>query len=222
GWYTSATGGVNVASYSKVEIESDIYLYARWEKKKYKVEFNDNYTSTVFPQDKTVSEGEEFGVLPEPQREGYKFLGWFAYTDTYKEYQVNYATKFYSSYSYQTTVSLFAKWERAQYIITFEPAGGVVEGVGGVNIKNVSYGLLYGSLPTPVRDGYEFQGWFTAAEGGEEVNSYTLVPALTSYYQTLYAHWEKIKVEEYRVTFNPDGGHLNKEEKNKTIVFGRE
>ena len=41
------------------------------------------------------------------------------------------------------------------------------------------------SLPIPTRVGYMFVGWFTAAEGGEEVTSDTVVTGD----MTLYAHW---------------------------------
>ena len=222
GWYTNAVGGINITSYSKVELDSDIYLYARWEKKQYKVEFRDDYSNNVFPTDKVVYEGEEFGTLPQPRREGYRFLGWFAYNDTYKDYQITETTKCYSYYTYQTSVLLFAKWERAQYIITFDTAGGIIEGVGGINIKTVYYGMAYGILPVPVREGYEFKGWFTSGEGGEPITYDTLVPELPAYYQTLYAHWEKIKVEEHIVTFDPNGGYLNENEINKTVAFGKE
>ena len=222
GWYTKSVGGINITASSKVDIKSDIYLYARWEKKQYKVEFRDDYSNNVFPTDKVVYEGEEFGTLPQPRREGYRFLGWFAYNDTYKDYQVTETTKCYSYYTYQTSVLLFAKWERAQYIITFDTAGGIIEGVGGINIKTVYYGMAYGTLPVPVKEGYEFKGWFTSGEGGEPITYDTLVPELPAYYQTLYAHWEKIKVEEHIVTFNPNGGYLNENEINKTVAFGKE
>ena len=45
------------------------------------------------------------------------------------------------------------------------------------------------SLPIPTRDGYMFVGWFTAAEGGDEVTADTLASdGLT----TLYAHWREL------------------------------
>jgi uncharacterized repeat protein (TIGR02543 family) len=42
-----------------------------------------------------------------------------------------------------------------------------------------------GELPTPSRDGYTFDGWYTAAKGGDKVISSTTVTKA----QTLYAHW---------------------------------
>ena len=53
--------------------------------------------------------------------------------------------------------------------------------------KSVTYDSTYGTLPTPTRPGYTFNGWFTAASGGTQITSETKV-AITSA-QTLYAHW---------------------------------
>ena len=55
--------------------------------------------------------------------------------------------------------------------------------------KKVKNGGIYGDLPVPLaRDGYDFIGWFTSAEEGTQITSYTTVT--TSSAQTLYAHWE--------------------------------
>lgn len=42
-------------------------------------------------------------------------------------------------------------------------------------------------LPAAVRDGYTFEGWFTAAEGGDAVTAETVFDKDT----TVYAHWKK-------------------------------
>jgi len=71
----------------------------------------------------------------------------------------------------------------------------------------VSYGSAYGTLPTPTRTGYSFDGWFTEAEGGAEVTSNTTVTVAANH--TLYAHWT---VNTYTVTFkNWDGTTLKTE-----------
>ena len=55
--------------------------------------------------------------------------------------------------------------------------------------KPVIYNDQYHKLPTPTREGYKFQGWYTEKEAGENVESETIVSAKTSH--VLYAHWEK-------------------------------
>lgn len=84
--------------------------------------------------------------------------------------------------------------------VTFNPNGGSV----ARRSKTVTAGSAYGSLPTPTRSGYTFNGWYTSARGGSLVTSNVTV-RLTSD-QTLYAHWTK---EEHTHT---SGGYIYLEE----------
>ena len=54
--------------------------------------------------------------------------------------------------------------------------------------KKVVSGNTYGTLPTPQRPGFVFDGWYTALNGGTKVTSSTKVTATTNH--TLYAHWK--------------------------------
>lgn len=56
-----------------------------------------------------------------------------------------------------------------------------------------------GSLPTPTRSGYSFDGWYTAANGGIKITETTTVTTDI----TLYAHWI---TNTYTVTYNTNGG----------------
>ena len=73
---------------------------------------------------------------------------------------------------------------------------------GTVYTKKVTTGKNYGTLRTPTRSGYTFDGWYTAETGGTKVTSTTKVTATTNH--TLHAHWTKNKY--YTVTFNANGG----------------
>lgn len=70
-----------------------------------------------------------------------------------------------------------------QYVLTFDANGGRVSEPS----RLVSYKTEYGQLPIPTRDYYSFFGWFTAANGGVEVNSMTRMGTSKV---TVYAHWE--------------------------------
>lgn len=48
----------------------------------------------------------------------------------------------------------------------------------------------YGTLPTPSRSGYVFDGWYTASTGGNKVTANTTYSSAN-----LYAHWSKTKKE---------------------------
>ena len=70
--------------------------------------------------------------------------------------------------------------------VTFEANGGNV----AAESKTVTCGAPYGQLPTPIRDLYSFDGWFTADEGGTEVISSTIVTQEADH--TLYARWTHV------------------------------
>ncbi len=90
--------------------------------------------------------------------------------------------------------------------VTFDPNGGSVSPTS----KDVVYGQAYGTLPTPVRDGYTFNGWIY---NGAEVKADSIVQAPNDH--TLTAWWDS---NERIVTFDPNGGTVSPT--SKTVMFG--
>ena len=74
---------------------------------------------------------------------------------------------------------------------------------GATATKQVTYDSTYGTLPTPTRNGYAFNGWFTAQTGGSKVESSTTVKTASNH--TIYAHWT---ANTYTVTANANGGTI--------------
>ena len=72
--------------------------------------------------------------------------------------------------------------------VYFDANGGSVE----TDHKSLMSEELYGPLPTPVRSGYRFNGWFTAPNGGTQILPTTVVTAKTD--STLYASWSRVNV----------------------------
>ena len=72
----------------------------------------------------------------------------------------------------------------APCVVTFNANGGTVSPA----TRLVTKGAALGILPEPARGGYAFGGWFTAAEGGEEVLPTLVVNADATY----YAHWTEV------------------------------
>lgn len=67
--------------------------------------------------------------------------------------------------------------------ITFNANGGTASSTNG----SFTDGNIYGNtMPSATRNGYTFDGWYTAATGGTRVNRSSTV---TSGNKTLYAHW---------------------------------
>jgi uncharacterized repeat protein (TIGR02543 family) len=85
--------------------------------------------------------------------------------------------------------TIAATFTANQYTVTFNANGGTAASPAS---KVVTYGSTYGTLATTTREGYTFNGWFTAASGGAQVTSATTV-AITAD-QTLYAQWTFIHV----------------------------
>lgn len=69
--------------------------------------------------------------------------------------------------------------------VTFAPNGGTLN--AGEESKLVQPDSPYGTLPTPTRVNYHFDGWFTAIDGGEKVEETTVMSSRAAH--TLYAHW---------------------------------
>lgn len=85
--------------------------------------------------------------------------------------------------------------------ITFDPNGGTLN--AGDETKAVQHNGTYGELPTPVRPGYQFDGWYTEKNGGSKVDANTSVTTKEAH--MLYAHWSEAK---YNITLDPNGGNL--------------
>jgi uncharacterized repeat protein (TIGR02543 family) len=70
-----------------------------------------------------------------------------------------------------------------QYTLTYNANGGTVSPTS----KTLKKGETLGTLPTPTRSGYTFNGWYTALDGGNKVGSSTTINGN----MTIYAHWTK-------------------------------
>ena len=68
--------------------------------------------------------------------------------------------------------------------LTYNNNGGT-----GCNTKSVMTGEVYGELCTPIREGYKFDGWYTAESGGTVITTSTMVSNTSDH--TIYAHWTK-------------------------------
>ena len=124
--------------------------------------------------------------LPEPQKEGNMFIGWYENEDlTGKAYT--------SSYTYKEDVTLYASWMPLQYKVYFSSSE--------VELTTVNQTYYFGDeldLYIPKSDVYDFAGWYL---DGEEFTA-TTMPASDI---MLTAKWEPKK---FTVTFDLNGGDL--------------
>ena len=138
-----------------------------------------------------VTYGEAYGSLPTTSRTGYSFSGWFSAKTGGS--RITYDDKV--GYSSEGS-TLYARWQAKKYTVNFDPTGGTVV---GTTSKTVTYGGTYSILPArnPTREGYTFDGWYTAKDGGTKVTADTKVTATADH--TLYAHWTPIPAEPIRI-----------------------
>lgn len=213
GWFDAAEGGNPVKSIDAMT--GDVTLYAQWEKKEDPTEPTDpdkeTFTLTFDAQGGTavkarkVEEGAAVKNLPKTEREGYKFLGWFdAAEGGNRVTRIN---------AMSGDMTLYAQWkekdptdpedpEKTVHTVTFDTQGG--EEIPAQEVKD---GEDLMRLPTPVREGYKFLGWFDAAEGGNQVKFLQEVFDDV----TLYAQWEAEDPEDpekqvFTLTFDTQGG----------------
>lgn len=89
------------------------------------------------------------------------------------------------------------------YTVSFDANGGSV----GTTSKTVTAGAAYGSLPTPTRNDYTFDGWYTDNSSGTRITANSKVSLSGD--QTLYAHWTKTTASTYTITLDANGGSVS-------------
>ena len=100
---------------------------------------------------------------------------------------------------------LYAQYrDKVKYTVTFDANGGEVSPTS----KEVKETEAIGELPTPTRNNYTFQGWYTETETKVDA---TFVPTEDV---TLYAHWTPI----INITYDANSGSFNNEEQ-KTLTY---
>lgn len=204
GWNTKADGS-GVGYNDKAEVSNltaqengEVMLYAQWTANTYKVKYNGNGNTSGTMVDQTLTYGVDAALTANQfVKTGYTFLGW-AYSASGavefrdKEHVLNLET----GAKDHESVTLYAKWAVNTNTVTFNANGGTTSPTW----KTVAYSSKYGTLPTPGRTGYSFDGWYTAATGGTKVTADSTKDTASD--QTLYAHWT---ANTYTVSYNGNG-----------------
>ena len=204
GWNTAANG--SGTSYNGGDTfamgSSNVTLYAQWTENTYSVTYNgNNKTGGSVPTDGTsYHNGNTATVLGNTGslvRTGYTFAGWntaangggTSYTggDTFAMGSSN--------------VTLYAQWTPVDYAVTYL---GNTNNTGAVPIDGNTYHItntvtVLGNTGSLGKNGYNFNGWNTAANGSGTSYAGGDTFAMGSSNVTLYAQWTAI---EYRVTYN--------------------
>ena len=153
----------------------DITVYAKWNKNPYTIIYEPNGGSEV--DSETVLFKELFTKPENPILIGHTFAGWYSDVEYLEEYDFTMpATK---------DITVYAKWNKNPYTITYESNGG-----SEVNPETVLFEELFTKPDNPILTGHTFDGWYSDAKYLEEFDFTT--PATKDI--TVYAKWTKDEV----------------------------
>ena len=141
----------------------DMTITAQWSINQYTITFNTAGGSAIDPI--TQNYGTTINAPAAPTKTGYTFTGW--------EPELPATMPAHN-------MALTAQWRINSYTVTLDPNGGRVS----PDALSVTYLTPYGSLPTPVRSDYRFDGWYL---GDDKIEPQTVMSQAAPH--TLTARW---------------------------------
>jgi len=188
GWFTDSIAGTQVTT--STTINNDMTVWARWSLINYNITYihnnenNDTTRATFTIASPTI-------ILPTPTKIGYFFDGWFNNANLQGTVFTTIPTGSINDRTF------WARWLTA-FTITFDARGGAVEPTFGTTGPG---GILTAGIPTPTKNGYTFNGWFTDSIAGTQVTTNTAFSSDT----TIFARWT---LNRYRITFDARDGEV--------------
>ena len=187
GWFTDAAFTGEAWNFAKDTVDESLTLYARWVETFYTVKFVDNDGASIVEEQRIAQGGKVVEPLAQ-NKDHYVFDGWFA--DAGLTERWNFSTR-----TVNNNLTLYARWERDRYIVTFNANGGSPAPAN----QQIAYPGKAVEPPVMNRAGHGFGGWFTDAAFANKWDfSNTVDKSLT-----LYARWNTAFLT---VTFNANGG----------------
>jgi len=174
---------------------------ANWTANTYNVTFDPN-GGTVSPESKNVTFGVAYGTLPEPNRTGYTFTGWYTAKSGGTKVEASTAVAIASNHT------LYAGWSPIEYKITYVLNGGSLP--SGYQTKYTIESSAF-TLKNPARTGYTFTGW--TPDGQDEQLGTVTIPKGSTGDRNYTANWA---ANTYTVTFNANGGEVSTASKSAT------
>ncbi len=187
------------------KVKGDVTVYAKW---KTTVTFNLNggkigssssaKTVEVFENSLITSE-----LVPEPVNTGYEVAGWC------RDPECATAPWDFDKDTVTQAITLYAKWEPTIYYrVTFKDYEDSI-----ISEQEVAYNKPAVQPEDPTREGHTFKGWYTAKSGGSKFSFTTGIKED----KVIYAQWT---INEYKVTFEKNGGTVTITPNPKTVKYG--
>ena len=169
-------------------IREDIIYKAQYTINEYTIKYNFNTGNNDDAQEIKYNVESDMITLPTPTRTGYTFLGWTGSNGLKPRLEVIIHKGSIGDKTYK------ANWVSNSYKVSLNANGGVVN----EDYIMISYNSLYGTIPTPTRVGYTFEGWYY---------NDTLITEDSiqdkEFDHELVANWKTIQ---YDITYNLAGG----------------
>lgn len=200
GWYKESNFINKVTEITNAS--ADLTFYAKWTAESYDVELHTNGGTIADGKNITQNTYNQTQTLPTADditKTGHTFEGW--YTDE------NFGTAATETSATATSKQEFwAKWTAKTYTITYDCKEGAI--AENDKVESYTYGQTT-QLPTPTRDGWHFEGWYTSSDFGGTV--VTEIGATDIENKTFYAKWSENAPTSYEIVFkNCDGSELQK------------
>lgn len=178
-WYTTSDGSTEFVFGENGTLASEnMTLYIKWTPIIYTITYDlGGGTNNLLNLENYTIENAPI-IFHDPTRDNYAFDGWFD-----NETGGNLVTAI-GAVGNMGDITLWAKW-RLIYTVIFDANGGTLThtyGATGVGGRIVS-------LPTPTREDYDFNGWFTERIDGIQVTANTEFNENT----TIYARWVPVE-----------------------------
>ena len=169
-------------------IREDTIYKAQYTINEYTIKYNFNTGNNDDAQEIKYNVESDMITLPTPTRTGYTFLGWTGSNGLKPQLEVIIHKGSIGDKTYK------ANWVSNSYKVSLNANGGVVN----EDYIMISYNSLYGTIPTPTRVGYTFEGWYY---------NDTLITEDSiqdkEFDHELVANWKTIQ---YDITYNLAGG----------------
>ena len=166
-------------NFANTKITADTVIEATWVAAEYKITYDANggYFAQNFTPEKTISYGENYGVLPnsaQVMKSGSTLKGWTKDLEAAPVVLVT-ANTLYDVYEDTT---LYAVWDNSKVQVTYVANGGTVTGVAS-GTEQVDYGTVI--TREAEKDGLVFEGWYYDAALTDKYEGEPVIEATTLY-----------------------------------------
>ena len=169
-------------------IKEDTIYKAQYTTNEYTIKYNLNTGRNDDAKEIKYNVESDAITLPTPTRTGYTFVGWSGSNGLKPQLEVVIREGSVGNKTYK------ANWTSNPYKVSLNANGGVVE----EDYIMISYNSLYGTIPSPSRVGYTFEGWYY---NDTLINEDSLQNK--EYDHELVAKW---KVINYGISYELNGG----------------